>query len=80
MRVPKLTTRLVKIQEACRALGCCRRTFWRRWHDVFTDPRPASQRKCFERKVYEDELALAVEQSSRGNAAILNYRRIMGRR
>ncbi|VTR97883.1 unnamed protein product [Gemmata massiliana] len=79
MRVPKLTTRLVKMQEACRALGCCRRTFWRRWHLVFTAPRPVLQRKGAERRVYEDELAIAIEQSSRGVAPVLNYRRIKGR-
>ncbi|WP_162667390.1 hypothetical protein [Gemmata massiliana] len=41
--------------------------------------RPADQRKRFERKVYEDELAVAVNEASRGRAAVPMSRRTMGR-
>lgn len=77
---PKVKTRLVKIQDVCHALGICRDTFWRRWHDTFTDPRPKEdRRKGCVRRVYEDELSIAVEEANKGRAAILNYRRLKGR-
>jgi hypothetical protein len=77
---PKVKTRLVKIREACGALAICRDTFWVKWHAVFTDPRPKEDRRhgC-ERKVYEDELSIAVEESAKGKAAVLNYRSLMKR-
>lgn len=79
-RNPKVKTRLVKIAEACDALAICRNTFWQHWHPVFTDPRPVEDRRpgC-ERKVYEDELSIAVEESAKGKAAVLNYRALMNR-
>lgn len=75
--MPRLTTRLVKIQDACDALACCRKTFWVRWHETFTDPRPLADRRVgCERKVFEDELSVAVEQ---GRAAVLTFRKLMNR-
>lgn len=73
----KLLTKRVKLAVACDALACCKRTFSRRWHGVFTDPRPVEdRRRSVERPVLEDELAVAVES---GRAAVLNYRRQVGR-
>ena len=74
---PKLVTKRVKLVTACEALACCKRTFSRRWHSVFTDPRPVEdRRRSVDRPVLEDELAIAVES---GAAAVLNYRRRVGR-
>lgn len=76
----RVTTRLVSLRECLTALGISRDTFERKWHSVFSDPRPpADRRKGCERKVYEDELSIAVEQSARCPAALLNYRRLMKR-
>ena len=75
--VRKLTTKLVKMREVCERLAICRRSFATHWHSVFTDVRPeADRRKGCERKVLEDELATAVES---GAAAVLTFRRVMGR-
>lgn len=78
-RSPRLATKLVKLKGACEALAISRPTFWRRWHLTFTDPRPESDRAGCERKVYEDELAVAVNEASRGKAAVLLFRKQMGR-
>lgn len=72
-----LKTKLVKIKAACDALAISRWTFWMKWHDVFTDPRqPDDRRPGCERKVFEDELSVAVEE---GAAAVLTFRRVMNR-
>lgn len=77
---PRTTTKLVKIGDACTGLGCGRSKFWRKWHAVFTDPRPPEERKPrFERKVYDDELAVAINEANKGPAAVLMYRRLMRR-
>lgn len=73
---PKLATKLVKLTTVCESLAISRPTFWRRWHATFTDPRPAGGSPGVERKVFEDELAVAVEK---GATAVLNYRRLVGR-
>lgn len=79
-RTPRLATRLVKLKDACDALAIHRDTFWKRWHPVFTDPRPAADRRHgVERKVYEDELTVAVEDAAQGKGAVLNFRRLMKR-
>lgn len=78
--MPRLTTRLVNIKDACEALRCSKTTFRRKWLDVFTDARPPDERQeRFHRKFYEDEIAIAVEVASKGKAAVLNYRRLMKR-
>ena len=69
--------RLVGLKAACEALGCSRRTFWRRWNAVFSDPRPAAERGRFPRKVFADELAAAVEE---GAEAVVLLRMISNRR
>jgi hypothetical protein len=76
-RSPKVTNRLVKLRDACAALACSRRSFWERWHGTFSDPRPAEDRRpgC-ERKVFEDELSVAIES---GRAAVLTLRKRLGR-
>jgi hypothetical protein len=77
---PKVKTRLVKIRDVCDALAICKDTFWVKWHGIFTDPRPADERgRGHERKVYEDELSIAIEEASKGRAAVLNFRRLMNR-
>ena len=79
---PRLTTRLVKLKEACHALGISDDTFSRRWADVFTETRDASERRHgIHRKVFEDELAEAVNNGggTRAMAAVRAFRRIMGR-
>jgi len=76
-RAPKLATKLIRARDARDALAIGHDTFWRVWHAVFTDPRPlADRRPGVERKVFEDELAVAVEK---GATAVLNYRRLVGR-
>lgn len=76
-RSPRLTTRKVKLKEACRALGCCTKTFARKWRDVFTDVRePEDRRERCARMVFEDELSVAVEE---GRAAVRTFRRTVGR-
>lgn len=78
--MPKAKVSLLKLSEACRRLSCCKKTFHRRWHDVFTDPRPAKdRRRSVERKVYDDELDLVISEAHRGVAAVYNYRRLMKR-
>lgn len=68
--------RLVGIQEACDRLGCGRRTFWTRWHAVFTETRPKTDRRHgVQRKVYEDELDAAVANAAKAAAAVANVRR-----
>ncbi|HEV3440083.1 MAG TPA: hypothetical protein VG122_22135 [Gemmata sp.] len=79
---PKLTTKLLHRREADVALGISQVTFWRKWNAVFTDPRSKVDRKpSIERKVYEDELATAVAAggNTRGMAAVLAFRALMGR-
>lgn len=72
--------RLVHIADACADLACSRKTFWRRWHAVFTDPRPTrDRRKGIERKVYADELNVAIEESAKGPTAVLAFRKLMNR-
>jgi len=79
MPAPRLKTKLLGRREACDALSIGTATFSRHWKDVFTDPRPPEdRRRCVARRVYEDELAVAVDAgggvSSRAKAAVLNYR------
>ncbi|VTR94020.1 unnamed protein product [Gemmata massiliana] len=79
MRVPKLTTRLVKMQEACDVLVVCHgrsgtgstKCSQTRGHRLNGSGSSAGFTK--------DELAVAIKQPSRGTAPILNYRRIKGR-
>lgn len=80
----KLTTKLLSRAAACEALGVCARTFSQHWARVFTDPRdPADQRRGVARRVFEDELAVAVEAgggvSGRAKAAVIAYRSDVGR-
>lgn len=80
---PKLATKLVHLREACDALAIHRNTFWRVWHAVFTDPRsPEDRRHGCERKVFEDELATAVNAGggSRARLAVIEFRGLVGRR
>lgn len=78
--MPRAATRLVRLSEACELLGCSRRTFWSRWHPLFTDPRPrGDRRKGCVRRVYEDELSIAVNDAARCPAALTNYRALMKR-
>lgn len=78
--MPRAIPKLLKLKDACAALGCCKWTFWHKWHSVFTDPRPPEDRRSgCERKVYDDELSVAVEQASRGKSAVLMFRRTMKR-
>lgn len=73
----RLTTRLLPLFAACDALDISPSTFGRRWQAVFTDPRPKIDRRPgVPRKVFEDELKVAVEE---GAAAVLLFRRTMGR-
>ncbi|AMV25459.1 hypothetical protein VT84_13760 [Gemmata sp. SH-PL17] len=76
-RTRRVTTKLVKLKIACETLAICRDTFWVKWHAVFTDPRPKEDRRhgC-ERKVFEDELSVALEE---GINAVKTFRRTMGR-
>jgi hypothetical protein len=79
---PRLTTSLVRRSAACVALGISARTFDRHWAAVFTDPRtPEDRRPRVGRKVYEDELAVAVDAGGdhAGRIAVLNYRGTIGR-
>jgi hypothetical protein len=72
--------RLVHIRDACAELACCRDTFWRKWHAVFTDPRPKeNRRKGCERTVYADELDVAIEEANKGPVAVLAYRKLIKR-
>lgn len=72
--------RLVRLRDACADLGCCPDTFWRKWHAVFTDPRPrAERRKGVSRRVYADELDVAIEQANKGPIAVLAFRKLMKR-
>jgi|GEM_PF-4379652 len=62
--------------EVCERLNISRGTFWQKWHRVFTDPRPEADRRAgCERKIYRDELEIAIEQSAHCPAAIINYRK-----
>lgn len=82
LRLPRLGTRLAHRREACAVLSIGRECFWQNWHSVFTDPRsPEDQKKGVERKVFEDELAVAVEAGGHpsGKAAVINYRGRIGR-
>lgn len=78
--MPKAKVSLLKLSEACRRLSCCKKTFHRRWAEVFTDPRPVEdRRRAVERKVYDDELDIAINEAHRGVAAVRNHRRLMKR-
>ena len=73
----RLTTRLVKLKVACESLAISHDTFSRHWQEIFTETRePADRRKGVPRKVFEDELSVAVEE---GRAAVLTFRKVMGR-
>lgn len=75
--------KLVKTAAACEALGVSRTTFWRHWDAVFTDPRPAAERvHGTARKVYDDELAVAVERGGGAAArlAVLHLRGLLKRK
>lgn len=73
----RVTTQLVKLKAACAVLAISRNTFVRRWQDVFTDGRsPEDRRERCARKIFEDELSVAVEE---GREAVLTYRRLVGR-
>lgn len=73
----RVTTRVVRLKDALDVLGCSKTTFKRKWLEVFTDARPPEDRRerCG-RKVFEDELSVAVED---GSDAVLTFRRLMGR-
>lgn len=74
--------RKVRRREAQEALQIGHDTFWRHWHGVFTDPRSeADQRAGVERKVYEDELQVALDADGHpsGRIAVLNYRAKLNR-
>jgi hypothetical protein len=73
--MPRLKTKLVKLRDACEALAISHDTFARHWQSVFTDTRP-ERRKGVRRLVLEDELSVAVEE---GAAAVLTFRKVMGR-
>ena len=74
--MPRLITRRVKLKAACAALACSESTYERKWQRVFTDARsPEDRRERCARLVLEDELSMAVEYG----AAVLNYRKLMGR-
>ncbi|QJX01235.1 hypothetical protein [Frigoriglobus tundricola] len=76
--MPSLTTRRVKLKDACYALGISHDTFSRRWQNVFTETRePGNRRRGVPRLVLEDELSVAVEF---GAAAVATFRRTMKRR
>lgn len=82
LHVTRLTTKFCHRREACAVLKIGRECFWQNWHTVFTDPRSPEDRKHgVERKVYEDELAVAVDAGGHpsGKAAVINYRGQMGR-
>lgn len=81
---PTLKTKLLSRREAFEALGISDTSFDHHWKDVFTDPRaPEDRRPRVARRVYEDELAVAVEAgggvSSRAKVAVINYRSLVGR-
>ena len=79
-RALKPQTTFVHLRSACEQLKCSRRTFWSKWHAVFTDPRPVEDRRAgCERKVYEDELGVAINEAAKGKSAVLMYRRLMRR-
>lgn len=81
--MPRLLTKLVHRRHACDALAVSPRSFWRHWHPVFTETRSKDdQRAGCERKVFEDELAVAVEAGggSRARVAVLTYRGKLGRK
>lgn len=76
---PKLKTKLISRIAACEALGVGVTTFSQHWTRTFTDPRaPEDRRPRVARRVFEDELAVAVEAgggvSGRAKAAVINYR------
>ncbi|VTR92519.1 unnamed protein product [Gemmata massiliana] len=82
LRRPKLTTRLVKLREACHALAISHDSFSRHWQAVFTETRDKEERKKgVHRKVFEDELAKAVNAGggTKAKNAVLMFRRTMGR-
>lgn len=66
---------------ACTALAVSRMTFWRHWQTVFTDPRNPNHGQTVGRKVFEDELVVAVENGGgdRAKAAVLALRKQLGR-
>lgn len=73
----KVAIKLVRLRDACEALSIHRSTFWRQWHNVFTDPRsPAERRPRVARRVYEDELETCIAAGGGANAvaAVLNVR------
>jgi len=66
----------IPLPEALARLGVSRVTFWRHWQRFFTDCRASGRPgrgKCF---VLDDELGVAVAD---GPAAVLAFRRLMGR-
>lgn len=73
---------LVNRSEVCRRLGISDSSFARHWNDVFTDPRPAEDRRVgVARQVFDDELDVAVNAGGgrRGRIAVLNFRGRLGR-
>jgi siroheme synthase (precorrin-2 oxidase/ferrochelatase) len=81
-RAPKLTTKLIHLRDAVDALSICKRTFKRRWHEYFTDPRCKEDvERRIERKVYEDELVVFIENGAgtKAAAAVMAYRKQVGR-
>jgi hypothetical protein len=82
LQVPHTTPGLVKVKEVCRALAISQAGFSRHWHTVFTETRD-QQKKGAPRRVYDDELAEAVNAgggtSGKAKAAVLLFRETMGR-
>lgn len=83
--MPRTITKLVGRAAACEHLGICPRTFSRHWANVFTDPRgPESRAKGAARRVYEDELAAAVDGGGgveqKAKNAVYRVRSLMNRR
>ncbi len=73
-------------REACKLLGnISDDSFEKHWQSVFTDKRPENQRgKGSRRMVFEDELREACANGGGvlhgAKVAVLNYRRLEGRR
>lgn len=83
LHTPRSATSLVHRRDACAALAIGRDVFWRTWASVFTDPRdPEDRRPGVERKVYRDELEIAITNGGgrRARVAVINFRGRIGRK
>ncbi len=82
---PSTIVRCIPKREACRFLGISDDSFEKHWQNTFTDKRPENQRgKGSRRMVFEDELREACANGGGvlhgAKVAVLNYRRLEGRR